>query len=280
MMVPTRCRHTCVVSAILVSIFSVPAWTLDNRIQEHLNSAYKGKSLLLRNFYIGDDLDYDKDGNLREGKDAPGPWTLAGVELTKIDVSANGVDVQGNRLGIVFKDDRQNFSKVGKIRIHISKPISNEDAETALDATFEKIFIKVGQEDLRSLVPAHWRSYLSGNDLKSRSSAFRASLEQLKIPTRRYEDLPTGQLTAPQPVYTPDPGYTKQALSRGVEGTSVLGVVVDSTGTPVEAAILKPLGMGLDEAAILAVSKWKFRPAAFRGEPAQVQITVEVSFRR
>ncbi len=64
-----------------------------------------------------------------------------------------------------------------------------------------------------------------------------------------------------------------------MEGASVLGVVVDATGRPVAAAILKPLGLGLDEAALLAVSQWKFRPGTLNGGPTAVRITIEVTFK-
>ncbi len=38
------------------------------------------------------------------------------------------------------------------------------------------------------------------------------------------------------------------------------------------------LGMGLDEKAIEAVSRWRFKPATLNGQPVATQIAVEVDF--
>jgi protein TonB len=39
------------------------------------------------------------------------------------------------------------------------------------------------------------------------------------------------------------------------------------------------LGMGLDEKAVEAVSRWRFRPATLNGQPVATKIAVEVDFR-
>jgi periplasmic protein TonB len=80
----------------------------------------------------------------------------------------------------------------------------------------------------------------------------------------------------PKAVKTPDPKYTEEAKSRHIEGRTVLGVVVDSTGTAVD---LEPLGMGLDEQAVLAVKQWKFRPSTFNAHPVPSRMYVEINFK-
>jgi TonB family protein len=49
-------------------------------------------------------------------------------------------------------------------------------------------------------------------------------------------------------------------------------VVVDATGNAVDIGILEPLGMGLDEQAVLALKQWKFRPSILNGQPVPVRI--------
>jgi len=43
--------------------------------------------------------------------------------------------------------------------------------------------------------------------------------------------------------------------------------------------VMRSLGLGLDEKAIEAVEKWKFRPGYKDGKPVTVAATVEVNFR-
>jgi TonB family protein len=43
--------------------------------------------------------------------------------------------------------------------------------------------------------------------------------------------------------------------------------------------VLRGLGLGLDEKAIEAVSRWKFRPALRNGHPVRAAATIEVNFR-
>src|ERR1700751_5393255 len=115
---------------------TLPARGQADLIQKHLNSLYKGKDLLLRNFYIGDNLSYDGDGILEAGKDAPGPWPLAGGEIKEIGVGAQGVDSRGSRLAILFNKERQSSAKTGTIRIHIARPITQRDSDAVVDAAF------------------------------------------------------------------------------------------------------------------------------------------------
>ncbi len=43
--------------------------------------------------------------------------------------------------------------------------------------------------------------------------------------------------------------------------------------------VVRSLGLGLDEKAIEAVTKWKFRPGYRNGQPVSVLATIEVNFR-
>jgi TonB family protein len=43
--------------------------------------------------------------------------------------------------------------------------------------------------------------------------------------------------------------------------------------------VARSLGLGLDEKAIEAVRKWKFKPGYKDGKPVAVRATIEVNFR-
>jgi TonB family protein len=88
-----------------------------------------------------------------------------------------------------------------------------------------------------------------------------------------------GEVSPPTALYTPNAPYTEQARRAHLQGTVVLGIVINEHGkvTNIE-ELSKPLGMGLDESAIQAVGSWVFRAAQFRGEPVPVRVNVKVEF--
>jgi periplasmic protein TonB len=59
----------------------------------------------------------------------------------------------------------------------------------------------------------------------------------------------------------------------------LLSLVVDANGTPRDIHVVRQLGLGLDEKAIEAVMKWRFRPGMKGGRAVATQATVEVTFR-
>ena len=63
------------------------------------------------------------------------------------------------------------------------------------------------------------------------------------------------------------------------QGITVLWLVVDQDGLPQDIRIARPLGLGLDEAAITAVMAWRFDPAKKDGNAVRVMINAEVNFR-
>lgn len=88
-----------------------------------------------------------------------------------------------------------------------------------------------------------------------------------------------GGVSAPRPVYAPDPEYSEEARKAKYQGTVVLWMVVAPDGRPRDVRIVRSVGMGLDEKALAAVRTWRFDPARKDGRPVAVQINVEVSFR-
>jgi TonB family protein len=88
-----------------------------------------------------------------------------------------------------------------------------------------------------------------------------------------------GGVSAPKPLFTPDPEYSEEARKSKYQGVVVLWLVIGPDGRPHEIQVARPLGMGLDEKAIEAVRTWRFEPAKKDGHPVAVQMNVEVSFR-
>ncbi len=88
-----------------------------------------------------------------------------------------------------------------------------------------------------------------------------------------------GGVSAPQLLLKVEPEYSEEARKAKYQGTVVLAVVVDENGRARDLRIVRPLGLGLDEKAIEAVQKWKFRPGQLNGKAVAVAATIEVNFR-
>jgi TonB family protein len=88
-----------------------------------------------------------------------------------------------------------------------------------------------------------------------------------------------GGVSQPVPIYRPDPDYSEEARKAKYQGTVILAIVVDEKGNPRDVRVLKPLGLGLDQKAIEAVEKWRFRPGMKDGHPVKVMAQIEVNFR-
>lgn len=88
-----------------------------------------------------------------------------------------------------------------------------------------------------------------------------------------------GAVKRPVPLTSVEAMYTDAARKARFEGVCLISVVVDKYGMPQNPKVLRKLDYGLDQNAIDAVMKYRFKPAMRDGEPVPVLITVEVSFR-
>ena len=88
-----------------------------------------------------------------------------------------------------------------------------------------------------------------------------------------------GGVSAPLVLYKVEPDYSEEARKAKYDGAVVLQLIVDATGKAQSIRVTRSLGLGLDENAILAVNKWKFRPGYRNGQPVAVIATIEVNFR-
>ena len=88
-----------------------------------------------------------------------------------------------------------------------------------------------------------------------------------------------GGVTAPTLLVKVEPEYSEEARKAKYQGTVVLYVQVDASGKAVNMRVLHSLGLGLDEKAMEAVRKWKFKPGLKDGKAVTVEAQIEVNFR-
>ncbi|MGO9262116.1 MAG: TonB family protein [Bryobacteraceae bacterium] len=86
-------------------------------------------------------------------------------------------------------------------------------------------------------------------------------------------------VSAPVLLYKVEPEYTEEARAAKYQGTVLVYVEVGPNGLAHNMQVVRGLGLGLDEKAIEAVSKWRFKPGQKEGQPVTVQATIEVNFR-
>jgi TonB family protein len=264
--------------------------------EKTLRSEYIGQVLTLRHFYKGDHLKFHSDGTL-DGNAKVGPWTVDGQFTAKeISLSGASLEIKGRRISVVFdaktkkpepspdltadqeaaisqlpekrREEARAFLRERDLDVKIelrSENPSQDEVSSAVNA----VFLAPG-ESMIEVVPLYWRKYfaeLEGVPDKAPEPAVSAA---------RFVK-GDGNVPPHQVIY-PDPEYSTAARVAQFSGTVILDIAVDSTGYPADIQIKSPLGMGLDEEAVAAVSAWKFEPARRQSVAVPVTILIEIAF--
>lgn len=82
----------------------------------------------------------------------------------------------------------------------------------------------------------------------------------------------------PMPMRTSAPTYPMQLKRDGITGMVSVSIMVNAQGEVEDAKVVKSSNPGFDQAALDAVSKWKFKPAKKDGAPVSVKVVVPVKF--
>jgi len=87
-----------------------------------------------------------------------------------------------------------------------------------------------------------------------------------------------GDVKAPVKITYPSPQYTEIARKARIQGVVIVEAIIDKEGNVTNVKVLKGLPMGLDQAAVDAVSRWKFEPGTLNGKPVAVVYNLTVNF--
>ncbi len=125
-----------------------------------------------------------------------------------------------------------------------------------------------------------------GSGIATPGSAARGSVstggfgsEQLVHGGPKIAQLDSGPATTPVEItFKPNPAYTDEARALKLEGEVLLEVLFSADGTLHVNRVVRGLGHGLDEAAISAANKMRFKPALRMGQPVDSTAIVHVSF--
>ena len=235
------------------------------------------KPLYLQHSWGGDKLHFDGAGGI-VGTVSLVSFTLCGLEVDSVKLKGNELQLTAHRVGLEF------FNKVPtrvplQVRAGLGFSTKNEEMKLTIDApagtNYGPALDAMFTDKLADLVPrmpVEWQSFAKANLLDDPSP------EPVKPPAAHGSRREGEGMTAPRVVFAPEPQYSEAARVLRRSGTVLVYLQVDKAGLPVQIRILKPIGLGLDEAAVASVRAYKFEPAKENGEPVVVEMNVDVNF--
>lgn len=266
----------CAVAALCTAQSQAPN---DQELQAALNEALAKKLVFLKHPCPGPRVYFDAKGQcVRSVKETS--WTTDGViEIDKVTVTSSAIELTGSQVVVTFRvagaKMEQKFTRGQPVRIVIDR----DDSDWPV--IVQRMFV-TASEVLSDHVPEYWKGFLNyweQSGAKDWDEKAVSSYLESVIPFEQQIANADGTVRPPKPISTPDPSYDAYAKRAKYQGSSVLRVILDKEGSPRDIQILRPLGFGLDEKAIAAVKRWRFKPATRNGEPVAVRVSVEVNFR-
>jgi periplasmic protein TonB len=88
-----------------------------------------------------------------------------------------------------------------------------------------------------------------------------------------------GDVKAPVAINKVDPQYPEVARKARISGIVIVECTISRNGDVTDIHVLKPLPFGLDQAAVDAVKRWKFKPGTLNGQPVDVIFNLTVNFK-
>lgn len=303
----------CTMATVLPSFLSPPRSFGAADLSHALTQAYKGKDYMIRNFWEGGTLSYDAAGQ-RIGDADLGNWTTDGiVRIEKIEVTPNHVlHVECRRMVVNVKSDAFDYTAIRgerSDRREIDIDLGQQEATSSfVESVFSQIFV-ADPNSFLDAVPKYWKACIKtavtgsgdkpspcrfGPHFSGLFSASAANMPPAKAVSASPSTPPVIQsepaelkesvvkigngVLPPKAVYDPEPSFSQIASQVGEQGTCILTLIVDASGSVKDIQIAKPLGYGLDEQAVSTVGTWKFEPGRKNGQPVSVYASVEIVF--
>jgi TonB family protein len=232
-----------------------------------------GRALFVRGFYVANDLAYDASARII-GVPKAEDWTLAGMDVKKVErMDSQTVELEGVRVAIRYNPDSHQFERHPlndeKMKVLIADPGSAHGLEVAADAIFSQGI----DPRLQRSTPAFWQHYFNPGLAWPQDALTDQQIYVLNGPPDQVKDV-----TPPVVSHKEDARMTNFAEKDRVHGVLQLRMVVDAEGVPRRIAVARPLGYGLDERAVEAVSKWRFAPATREGQPVAAAMLLNYDF--
>ncbi len=274
-----------------------------------LRQMLTGKLLYLRGGYLDDSLHFDDRGILI-GNSPQGSYTLSIIKVDKVYLTKHKVEIEGVRYGLHFLgvlSSQNSTDTVDRVRITPRKkrvkitigrtavvkprrkknkakaagnapglePASSTTTTTSpayaakvLTQAIDNVFAFTLDARMKAAMPAFWKLYYQD---EAANKGF-----QPAEPGVLREDQVDRKARLIEGIHAHSNAY---AQACGIAGLAFYYAVIGTDGKPEEVAVAHPIGFGLDENAVEAISKARFEPAMKDGKPVPVLLDMVVEFR-
>jgi len=229
-----------------------------------------GRALFLRCFCTEDNLSFDAEGHVT-GLAKATDWTLAGVNVLKVERKAPGVvELDGVRVAMRFAPDRREFDRHAQNDEKMKIVMTDTGNVAAFERALKNVFATGIDRPLQESMPEFWQHYFDPGRAWPQDALTGQTIESIPAPTA------TASVAAL--THRGEASYTSEAAHDRVAGQVRLRLVVDAAGVPRRIAVMQPIGYGLDEKAVEAVSKWRFTPAMDKGKAVNSAVSLDEEF--
>jgi TonB family protein len=255
--------------AVVLLASAMTACAAAQKTEDEVRARLVKQPLYLRWRWYSNLLVFDGVGNL-QGKAERASFTLSGVEIRSVKLTATELDLDGQRVGLEFsKDVPKRVRLPEKISIRILAPM-NGDYTGALDAIFATNI--AGMLPL----PDYWKQFAEKHLLSSEA----ADQVPPAVPWPNADT--TGKngkrIRMPMVVKSADPRISGPARELSYSGVVLVHMIVGQDGVPSQLQVARPAGLGLDEQAIAAVANYRFSPAILDDAPIAMELYIQVTF--
>jgi TonB family protein len=163
--------------------------------------------------------------------------------------------------------------------IQVAHSLSEPYDRAAIDAVMRTQFAPGTVEERPVPVRVTIRVFFGRGNLPSYPHILSGSQRSFGNAQRPSDLLNSAVDHPPVAVVTAMPEFSEQARAAKYQGVVVLSMLVNEEGLPEDVQIIRHLEMGLDDKAIEAARKYRFKPAMKAGQPVPYRVTVEMNFR-
>ncbi len=243
---------------------AAPGKPIDRAATEaKLRTLMVGRVAIFQHFYKGNDLHFDSTGTLIGGSHT-GSWTAyGGVEIDSVKLGSHSLVLAGRRNVRRWEgDELTNYTLDTPVRVELD--FEPNESVASLVSALEKVFLFRAQR-LSDIVPGFWKDFLTTE--RGRSAAWRKEQSLLM------KDVKAVAQNITPPRLLSGAGGIDIAVAPFQDAdanTFTASFIVGRDGAVKDVQIIKPVGVGVDDAFAEKIARWKFAPAMSGSRPVEV----------